>query len=162
MLYLRLPLAVVFLGFAAYEVITSFWKGQGETGNRENAKMLRPVAAVWIIAAVIQGVALVFAEKGFGALSWWCAMNLLLATNLSILPFSHKVFRPIVWSTAILACLLLLSWALPLLVPGVRAEFPVELSGVLALLFTAVTSVFAIAAMPSYLKPKAKTVEPKA
>jgi hypothetical protein len=162
MLYLRLLLAVVFLGFAAYFVFMRFWTGRGEPVNSEFVKTLRLVAAVWIVTALIHGFALVFIAEDNNALVIWCSMNMMLASPISLFPYSRKALRFLVWSAVIISTSLLIADLLTLIIHGFSPEILARISAVVAMLAGGVYAFMALVAAPSFIKPKPKTVEPKA
>ena len=162
MLYLRLLMAVVFLGLAAFIVITRFWKGRGEPVNSEYVQTLRPVAAVWIITALIHGFTLVFIAKDNNALVFWCSTNALLASTIAQFPYSRKALRFLLWSWVIISASLLIADLLTLVVDGFSPESLARISAVVAMLAGGVYAFMSLVAAPSFIKPKPKAVEPKA
>ena len=162
MLYLRLLSAVVFLGLAAYIAIVRFWMGRGEPVNSEYVKTLRPVAAVWLVIALIHGFALVFIAEDSNALILWCSMNMMLASPISLFPYSRKALRFLVWSAVIVSTSLLIADLLTLILDGFSPESLARISAVVAMLAGGVYAFMALVAAPSFIKPKPKVAEPKA
>jgi hypothetical protein len=162
MLYLRLLLAVVFLGFAAYFVFMRFWKGRGEPVNSEYVKTLRPVAAVWIVTAILYTLALVLTSPNSKNYAAWCALNVCVAAWVTTFPFSRKALRFMVWSAACIAIVLLLLRVLLLIAPTIHPESVDNISVVITTFALATYGFMALVAAPSFIKPKVKAVEPKA
>jgi hypothetical protein len=162
MLYLRLSLVVVFIGVTTFAVIMRFWKGRGEPVNSEYVKALRPIAAVWIVSAILYTLALVLTSPNSKNYAAWCAMNVCVAAWVTTFPFSRKALRFMLYSLACISVLFVLVKLQLLIATDINPESFDDISVVITTIALATYGFMALVAAPSFLKPKAKAAEPKA